>query len=448
MSENSNLESWGRFPKVSHRGELLPNGPQEVQAKIGSVDSLILPRGLGRSYGDCCLNAGGYLLSTRLMNRFISFDQKEGILCCESGVSLDEILRIFVPKGWFLPVTPGTKYVTVGGAIANDIHGKNHHIAGSFGNHVIEFELQRSDVRVLCSMNTNADLFRATVGGLGLTGVVLMVRFKLRRITGPYVDMESIKFSGVDEFYQISRESGKNYEYTVSWLDCLTDSEGIHGIFMRGNHSELKEDRESRIVHNNPAWQTFPFDAPSFLLSPVSIRIFNYLYYNKQRKIKKRSRIHYEPFFYPLDKINRWNRMYGKRGFLQWQCVVPESDGNRTIRLILQKITKSKLGSFLVVLKEFGNIRPEGMMSFPMPGITLAVDFPNSGPKLFSLFKDLDNIVAESGGRIYPAKDARMSSYMFRATYKELENFMKYIDPRFSSSFYRRVMEGKVGDST
>lgn len=421
-------------------GTITPNNEDEVKAAIESINFSVLPRGQGRSYGDSCLNEGGYLLFTKWLNKFCAFDSDRGLLKCESGVTLDEILRVFVPRGWFLPVTPGTKFVSVGGAIANDVHGKNHHRAGSFGNHITRFELQRSDgTRIFCSKDSNSDWFRATIGGLGLTGVILWAEFSLKPVQGPYIKMESVKFCSLDEFLQISKESEKDFEYTVSWLDCTGSRRGIRGIFMRGNHSETIEADASKVIHRNAAWKTFPFDAPSFVLSTVTVKGFNFLYYNKQFGKKLGSTVHYDPFFYPLDGINHWNRMYGKRGFLQWQCVVPADEKNYVIRKILQEIIESKLASFLAVLKEFGNLPAEGMLSFPMPGITLALDFPNAGEKLFSLLDRLDEIVAGANGRIYPAKDARMSDKTFRASFPEFDDFTKYIDPKFSSSFYRRV---------
>lgn len=433
-------ESWGRYPKLQHIGSIAPKDVNDAITFMGIIDSSVLPRGLGRSYGDSCLNENGYLISTKYMNRFLSFDANTGIVRCESGVTLDEILRVFVPQGWFLPVTPGTKFVTIGGAIANDVHGKNHHRAGNFGNHVIRFELLRSGgERILCSENSNADWFHATIGGLGLTGLILWADIILKPINGPYIEMESIRFANLEDFFHISRESSNDYEYTVAWIDSLATGRSFgRGIFMRGNHSGKKESDQSRVLHKNPRWKTFPLDAPSFVLSEKTVKLFNYMYYHKQIKKHCFKLLHYDAFFYPLDSINNWNRMYGRRGFLQWQCVVPNDEA---IKKILGKITQSKLASFLVVLKEFGDIQSGGMLSFPQPGVTLALDFPNSGKPLFNLLDRLDRIVVDNGGRIYPAKDARMSDTTFRASFPEFQDFSKYVDPKFSSSFYRRIQK-------
>jgi FAD/FMN-containing dehydrogenase len=440
MLNNFNFESWGRFPRVSHLGEIAPPSVRKVSSVIESLNSSILPRGLGRSYGDSCLNENGYLLSTKWLDKFYDFDPDTGLLRCESGVTLDKILQFFVPRGWFLTVTPGTKFVTVGGAIANDVHGKSHHKTGTFGNNVKQFELLKSDgERIICSRDSNLDLFSATIGGLGLTGVVLWAEFALRPIHGPYIDMEVIKFNDIDEFFEISEESVQAYEHTVSWVDCLSDHNGVRGIFMRGNNSDRQEENESKRTHKNSTWKIFPFEAPAFLLSTATIKLFNFLYYNRQREKIQKSSIHYDPFFYPLDKILHWNRMYGRRGFLQWQCAIPVSEKNKALKSILQKITESRLGSFLTTLKEFGNRPTEGLLSFPIPGITLALDFPNVGEKLFSFLDTLDKLVIEFGGRIYPAKDARMTCETFRASFPEYEKYSKYVDPKFSSSFYRRV---------
>ncbi len=437
----STYESWGRFPKLIHKGVISPGQISEVNSAIQSTTSPILPRGLGRSYGDSCLNADGYLVSTRWLNKFLAFDSSNGILRCEAGVTFEEILEVFVPKGWFLPVTPGTKFVTVAGAIANDIHGKNHHRVGSFGNYVTQFELLRSDgTRIMCSREAASEWFRATIGGLGLTGVILWAEFALKPIQGPYLSMESIKFENLNEFFNISKESDQEFEYTVAWLDCLASGKAMgRGIFMRANHGSKLDRNNAKRLHEDSSWKTIPVEMPHFLLSKITIKAFNTFYYHKQFKKKQKCEIHYDPFFYPLDAIKHWNRLYGRRGFLQWQSVVPKTRNNETIKAIINKIAESKLASFLAVLKEFGAVRPQGMLSFPMPGVTLALDFPNVGQNLFRLLDELDEIVVAEGGRIYPAKDARMKSQTFMASFSDFEQFTKYIDPKFSSSFYRRV---------
>ncbi|MGH7491784.1 MAG: FAD-binding protein [bacterium] len=438
---DSNFESWGRFPKVAHAGVLTPGGFGEVESAMRSITSTLLPRGLGRSYGDSCLNEEGYLLWTKWLNKLHAFDPQTGVLRCDAGVSLEEILRVFVPQGWFLPVSPGTKFVTVGGAIANDIHGKNHHRAGSFGNHVRRFELLRSDgERMLCSPSSNADWFQATIGGLGLTGVILWAEFALKPIYGPYLALESIKLESLEEFFTLSRESDLGYEYTVAWLDCLSGGNKMgRGLLLRANHTSDPEHDVAKILPKDAAWKTFPMDAPSFLLSAHALKAFNWMYYHKQLTKSRKHRIHFDQYFYPLDSIHHWNRMYGKRGFLQWQCVVPTAANHQALRMILEKITRSRLGSFLAVLKEFGNIAPLGMLSFPMPGVTLALDFAYADSKLLPLLDELDEIVTGHGGRIYPAKDARMAQKTFRSAFPAFEHFKRYIDPKLSSSFYRRV---------
>ncbi|MFL5814017.1 MAG: FAD-binding protein [Bdellovibrionia bacterium] len=398
----------------------------------------LLPRGQGRSYGDACLNDGEYLLSTSGLDRLIAFDRQTGLLRCESGVTLEQILEISVPQGWFLPVTPGTKYASIGGAIANDVHGKNHHRAGNFGHHVRRFELLRSDgTRRICSPTENADWYQATIGGLGLTGLITWAEVQLKPVQGPFISQEVIRFRNLEEFFEISESSDADYEYTVSWIDCLARGKSLgRGHFIRGNHSvtpgaaeDFREKRKKAV----------PFDFPGWTLNSLSVKAFNTLYYNRQISRSKFSTVHYDPFFYPLDAIRSWNRIYGKRGFLQYQCVVPYQQGSEAIREVLGRIAAAKTGSFLAVLKTFGNVPAVGMMSFPRPGVTLALDFPNSGEKLYKLFEDLDQVVAQSGGALYPAKDARMSSTHYLQFYPRYREFTRFIDPQISSSFWRRT---------
>lgn len=433
----NSFESWGRYPKVDQEVKHVHWVDDELP-DVGNKS--LLPFALGRSYGDSCLNDGNVVVGTRGLKRFIEFDEEKGLIRCEAGVSLDEVLKLIVPQGWFLPTTPGTKFVTIGGAIANDIHGKNHHVAGTFGCHVTAFELLRSDnSRTLCTTTSNTDLFEATIGGLGLTGLITWAEFGLKKIDNAWIEMESVKFEGMDEFLALSEEADKKWEYTVSWIDCVTKGKTAgRGIFMGGNHSPASV--LSRKVHADPKLMA-PVDCPGFLLNKFSIKAFNTLYYNKQRQKKVQTRVHYEPFFYPLDAVNDWNKIYGKRGFFQYQFVIPFENGRDTMNEILKVIINSGQGSFLAVIKTFGSRKSPGMLSFPKPGITLALDFPNRGEKTLELFTQLDAIVERVGGSLYPAKDARMSPELFKKGFPQWEAFSKHIDPKFSSSFWRRVTE-------
>lgn len=438
MKKKYQLLSWGHYPKVNHTRVQPLYWREDIPDLAGENESL-LPYAYGRSYGDSCLNDGGVLLDASHLNRFISFDEEQGIMCCEAGVSLADILEVSVPRGWFLPVTPGTKFVSVGGAIANDVHGKNHHRAGTFGSHVIRFKLLRSSgERLVCSPEKNADLFAATIGGLGLTGLILWAEFRLQRIASPLIALQRVRFDSLDEFNALSVAADQRCEYTVSWADILAGGNDLcRGIFMSGNHdtapSKLTTDRGKKLP------LAVPFDLPSLALNPLTVRAFNELYYHAQFAKKTEKRVHYEPFFYPLDAIHDWNRMYGRRGFLQYQFVVPFEQGDAAMRDILARIRRSGEGSFLTVLKQFGNKRSPGMLSFPRPGLTLALDFAFGGQKTLRLLDDLDEIVRESGGAVYPAKDARMSAANFRAFFPRWQEFVRHIDPHFSSSFWRRV---------
>ncbi len=432
------FESWGRFPEAAHK-EVVQFRRSDGLSRLPPGMS-VLPFGLGRSYGDSCLNNENALLDTASLAYVQEFDNETGVLRCEAGVSLDEILTVFVPRGWFLPVTPGTRFVTMGGAIANDVHGKNHHCAGAFGKHVRRFGLLRSDgSSVECSPSSNADLFNATIGGLGLTGLITWAEIQLKKIRNPMIDSETVKFGNLDEFFAISEESEK-YEYSVSWVDCVSKGDALgRGLFMRGS-SNTTVDRKD-LKPRKSLTLTFPFEAPSFLLNPLTIKAFNIAYYGKQRAKEVKKTVHYEPFFYPLDAVLEWKRMYGKRGFLQWQCAVPYGDGGAAIKEIFRLIADSGKGSFLAVLKTFGDIPSPGMLSFPRNGVTLALDFANEGDKLHTLLDSLDGIVRSVKGAIYAAKDARMSKETFNISYPRAHEFSKFIDPKFSSSFWRRVTE-------
>jgi FAD/FMN-containing dehydrogenase len=411
------------------------------KARLPQTDQALLPYGLGRSYGDSCLNAEGIVLATRELNNFISFDVEAGILRCQAGVSLAEIIQFCLPKGWFLSVTPGTKFVTVGGAIANDVHGKNHHVDGSFGHHVKQFELLRSDGQsLLCSEETNTDLFHATIGGLGLTGLISWAEIQLKPVNSVNMAVETIRFSNLQEFKLLSSESAKTHMYTVAWVDCLAKGASLgRGIFIRANHandgilsssSEIYKQSLQKIV--------MPFDLPSRSINTWTLHCFNALYYRKQLKKHVCTGQHFDAYFYPLDAIAKWNRMYGKKGFFQYQFVVP-ADDYQVISLVFKLIADSGLGSFLAVLKEFGEIKSLGLLSFPRKGICLALDFPNRGKQTLDLFDKLDAIVVEANGAVYPAKDARMAKASFLSYFPRAEEFRAYTDPQFSSNFWQRM---------
>ena len=360
-----------------------------------------------------------------------------GAIECAAGISLGAILQSTVTRGWFLPVSPGTKFVTLGGAIANDIHGKNHHVHGTLGQHILEFELLRSDgSQIKCSPSENQELFRATIGGLGLTGLILTAKIKLIPIGSQWIDSESIRFSSIDEFFKITEESD-DFTYTVAWIDCFSaHKRQLRGIFMRGEHRHVPKEDVDINRWSQPKWG-IPFNFPKHALNYSTMRIFNEVYYRRLPRKHTRSVVHFEPFFYPLDAINNWNRIYGHRGLFQYQYTIPLHNAEAVIET-LQVISEAKQGSFLAVLKKFGVIKSPGMMSFPSPGYTLTLDFPNAGIKSFRLFEKLDQIVAAAEGRLYPAKDARMPREMFLNGYPNLEEFIKYIDPKFSSNFWKR----------
>lgn len=429
-------QSWGRYPRAKQVLLPLIDRARDLPDFSGTA----LPYGNGRSYGDSCLNPDGNLLRARGLDRFIAFDPATGVLRCEAGVTLAEIIDLALPQGWFLPVTPGTRYVTVGGAVANDVHGKNHHRTGSFGHHVRAFELLRSDdSRRICTPTNSDSWFAASIGGLGLTGLITWVELQLRRVPSPVLETENIRFGSLDEFFALSAASADSHEYSVAWIDCLATGRARgRGHFTRADHAPALAEERPKAPGRT---LSMPLTPPFSLVNKLSLRPFNSLYYWKQPALRKRRASHLLPFFYPLDGIREWNRMYGPAGFLQYQCVLPPSVARDGIAMLLDEIARSGNGSFLAVLKEFGNQLPPGMLSFPRPGTTLALDFPNTGAEVFRLLDRLDRIVDEAGGAIYPAKDARMSAASFQRAYPRWRDFSDYLDPRFSSGFWRRVTE-------
>ncbi len=426
------ISSWGRLGRFEHEVITLYDRHQVVsQLKSNPIG---IAHGMGRSYGDVCLNPNGVLWKTSGLDRFISLDENTGNLVCEAGVLLRDIQRLIITRGWILPVTPGTQLVTVGGAIANDVHGKNHHGSGSFGDHINWLKLTRTDGSIIeCGPELLPNWFAATVGGFGLTGVITEVEIQLRRVMGPWLSTETIPYGNLNEFFHLADTSEADWEHTVSWIDCV--AKGGRGLFMRANPTD-------RAEHQKPKSRklTMPFVPPISLMNKLTLRPFNTTYFNLKKRQAGKSTAHYESFFYPLDNLLEWNRMYGPKGFYQYQCVVPRSIGHDAVQAMLKEIARSGEGSFLAVLKTFGNRQALGMMSFPQPGVTLALDFPNLSERTLKLFERLDTIVREAKGRIYLAKDARMPRDLFEAGYPRLAEFLKYRDPGMSSALSRRLI--------
>lgn len=416
-------ESWGRWIRST---------PARVVRALDETDDLVLPYGLGRSYGDSCLNNGHALLDTRELNRFRAFDEETGVLDCEGGVTLEEILRVFLPRGWFLPVTPGTKFVTVGGCIANDVHGKNHHRAGTFGRHVKSLELVRSDGSRARVAPGDA-LFDATIGGLGLTGLIASAEIQLRRVPSPELVVERKPFRSLEEFEELSQACDATHEYTVAWFDSFS---GSKGIFFQGNHAPLTLPSARA---RGEGGRRLPLAAP--MLNKLTVRAFNTAYFVANARPKPQ-RVHWAPFFYPLDAVANWNAIYGRNGFLQYQFVIPEIAGLGPVKEIVDGAARSKLASFLTVIKKFGALPSPGMLSFPRAGTTVCFDFAARGlGTLLPMLERFDDVVEAAGGRVYPAKDARMSGARFRRFFPRWEEFRAHVDPQFSSSFWRRVMQ-------
>ncbi len=426
-------QSWGRYPQATDQEvHHLYWRPQQLPR--AGTNKKLLPYGLGRSQGDSCLNDHGMLLDTTHLDRFIQFDEQSGSLTVEAGVTLAEILELAVPRGWMLPVIPGTKFVTVGGAIANDVHGKNHHRAGTFCTHLAQFELGRSNGIFRCSPTENTELFRATIGGLGLTGLITWAEIKLQPIPGAFLETKHFAFTTLTQALLIIEEHRPTHEYLVGQFDAVAlRPRKLRGVVMVGNHT-IKTGRSATTRYRH-----VPFDAPPWLLNTVSMRVFNSLYHYKNRGSDTKI-VHYDPYFFPLDSIGSWNRLYGKRGFLQYQCVVPLAVAEERLGSIIDLLRTSRERSFLASLKVFGDKSSPGMLSFPRPGIVIALDFPNTGQPLLDLMEKFDQVVREAGGAVYPAKDARLSPESFKTYFPRWQEFSRHIDPAFSSSFWRRVM--------
>lgn len=433
--EDDSVVSWGRTLRGLHR-VARPSFRDEVSPLLGEAAGHgLLATGLRRSYGDSGLNIGGGMIDMSRLDRLIDFDPASGIVTAEAGMSLAELNRWSLARGWFVPVTPGTKWVTFGGCVANDVHGKNHHTAGTFGRWVRRLGLLRSDgTHQSLGPEDNTGLFAATVGGLGLTGIVTHVTLQLRRVPGTAIATETIPFGGIDDFFALVQK-GSPHEYSVAWIDCLASGRALgRGLLTLADHSNPATPKPER----RPG-PTLPFDLPDFVLNRLSVSAFNRLYLTAGRMRAGEAVVPMESYFYPLDRIGAWNRMYGARGMFQYQSVVPPGTARAATTEMLRQISRAGEGSFLVVLKTFGSLPSPGMLSFPMEGTTLALDFPNRGETTHALLDRLDAIILEAGGRLYPAKDGRLPRKMFESGYPLLEQFGQHTDPGISSSFWRRM---------
>lgn len=438
---SDDLVSWGRVLRARH-AVARPHWRDELPALVSEgteAGRKLLAIGLGRSYGDSGLNPDGAVLDMAGLDRAISFDPATRLLRAEAGISLDALLAMLVPRGFFLPATPGTRFVTLGGAVANDVHGKNHHRAGTFGRWVRRLGLVRSDGGVVeLGPDDNTGLFAATIGGLGLTGIIAWAEIEVIPIASAMMAVETIPFGALDGFFSLAAESDGGFDYTVAWIDCLARGDALgRGLLSRANHAA----EGPLAMRKRRSGPSLPLDLPGFALNGMTVRAFNELYYRNGRRKAGQATVPYQPFFYPLDRIGGWNRLYGKRGFYQYQSVVPPEAARDATRAMLETISAAGEGSFLAVLKTFGDIPSPGLLSFPRPGTTLALDFANRGASTLTLMGRLDAIVREAGGRLYPAKDGRISAAMFQAGFPSWQDFARHVDPGFSSSFWRRVSE-------
>lgn len=428
------ISGWGRFPTID-ANVFVPADMVEWKAAL-KAHSGIIARGLGRSYGDSA--NGPVVLQSDYLDHYINFDVQQGILQCEAGLSLHQVLNCIIPKGWFLPVTPGSGYVTIGGAVASDVHGKNHHISGTFGDHVISVELLLGSGEVLqVSRSQHPELFYATCGGMGLTGVILSVSIKLKAIQSTLINQTTIKVANLEEILN-QFEVHQSSTYSVAWIDCLAKGSQLgRSILMLGEHAS-----EGGLSLSHPRNLAVPVDMPSVLLNRYSIAGFNSLYYERAKKSPHKNKVTYMNYFYPLDSLKNWNRLYGKQGFIQYQFVLPKASGYVGTRDILERISDAGKGSFLAVLKGFGP-QNSNYLSFPFEGYTLALDF-KAEQSTFDLIKSLDPLVVSYGGRIYLAKDALMSQETFKKGYPRWAEFEEirrkyYALGKFASSQSRRL---------
>lgn len=443
------LSGWGRYPRA------LCNviRPERVAEATPPAEGHLIARGQGRSYGDAAMSADGLVMLTEALDKVRAFDESTGLLTAQAGMTIAEVLRAFVPKGWFPSVTPGTKFVSLGGSVAADVHGKNHHHDGTFGAHVAELEIILADgSRTRCSEHSDAELFRATVGGMGLTGIITEVTFQLIPIETAYMIVQHHRARDLNAALRLLEDESWDEQYTVAWVDCLAGGSNLgRSIVMRGHHArvaELPESISEPMLIKPRGERNLRFDLPSWILNSLTASIFNKFYYRWQGGKQNTFVSDYDSYFYPLDAIGDWNRLYGKRGFVQYQCVLPAVAAQRGLQLLLEELARSRQHAFLSTLKRFG-AEGSGLLSFPMAGYTLALDLPVGDASLFTFLDRLDEIVVRHGGRVYLAKDARLRAETFREMYTRFDEWQRIkakIDPDdcFSSDLSHRLGMGAM----
>lgn len=427
------LQSWGNYPQV--KNEVIKfQSEKELAQELTNTNELIA-YGNGRSYGDSALN--DTVVHTKPYDYFLDFDETKGLLHVQAGVLLSEILEGVVKRGWFLKVTPGTKLITVGGAIASDIHGKNHHIEGCFSECVEEFNIMLADGEVK-KVTKGEELFLATCGGMGLTGIILDAKISLKKINSQYINQTTIKTKNLKETFDAFEEY-KTHPYSVAWIDCLAKDDNIgKSLLMVGDFAD-----DGDLRYKPKAKLNIPFNFPSFALNTWSVKAFNWLYYWKAQDGVSKQRVHFDSFFYPLDSIRNWNRIYGKNGFTQYQFILPKESSFNGLERILDKISQSGKGSFLAVLKLYGK-ENENYLSFPIEGYSLALDFKIEDG-LFELLDELDEIVVECRGRIYLTKDVRVSKDTFEYGYPKIEKFREFRQKSNMSEKFNSLQNKRLG---
>ncbi|MGD9913381.1 MAG: FAD-dependent oxidoreductase [Rhizobiaceae bacterium] len=430
------LESFGRATPGANRSigiaEVLA-APPGAMTRWQSM----LPYGNGRSYGDSCQAASGTVIDMRGANRILAFDAATGVLEAEAGAMLPDVIAHAAPQGWFPAVVPGTQFVTLGGAVANDIHGKNHHRRGTFGCHVESFRLLRSDGTTYhCTPTQNADLFAATIGGMGLTGIILTVTLRLLRVPSLDIAEQVTPFAGLSEYFDLAEAADEANEYAVAWIDQLATgkAEG-RGLLMTGNHAEAG----ARAASPAGGLLSVPLQPPFNVLNRPFLTLFNKAYHWRKGSGSRARKSGYQGFFFPLDGVRNWNRLYGPKGLFQHQSVVPFDAARAIVPKLLAAARDAGQGSFLTVLKRFGSVPSPGIVSFPRPGYTLTLDFPNGGARTLALLSQLDDIVIDAGGAINPYKDARMSPKTFARSFPDWGRLETRRDPAFLSAFWQRT---------